>query len=239
MIVGKATYRLTILLLSILLCGGTVYASKAAEEGIKLFMDNNPEEAVPMLRAAIEQEPQRSELFLYLGVAYEQLGEYKQAIEIYRRGLKSAGSDATDFHHNIGTNYLRMGELESAVEHFTKALQANGDYAPAYLNRANTRVKLESYEKAIADYQLYLSLKPDSPQKGSIEEMIALLKEKQELAEAKRLAEEQRRKEEERKRKELLDQVMNSLEESGEETKNLSAGTGDVKEYESEFDIVD
>jgi tetratricopeptide (TPR) repeat protein len=192
-----------------------------------------------MLRAAIEQEPGRTELFLYLGVAYEQLGEYRQAVEAYRRGLTGAGGKKAALHHNIGTNYLRLGELESAEEHFTKALQEDGEYPPAYLNRANTRVKLEQYEKAVADYRLYLSVKPNTPQRGSIEQMIALLQDKQELAEAQRLAEEQKRKEEERKRKELLDQVLNSLEESGEETKNLSAGTGEVKEYEDSFDIVD
>jgi tetratricopeptide (TPR) repeat protein len=202
-------------------------------------MENKPEEAVPMLRAAVEQEPQRTELYMYLGVAYEQLGEYRQAMETYRRALSGAGQKAAPLHHNIGTNLLRMGELEKAVEHFTEALQADGNYAPAYLNRANTRVKLQQYEKAITDYQIYLSLRADSRQKGNIQRMIALLREKQELAEAQQLAEEQRRKEEERKRKELLDEVLSSLEESGEETKNLSAGTGEVKEYEDSFDIVD
>jgi len=202
-------------------------------------MNNSPEEAVPMLRAAIEQEPKRTELFFYLGVAYEQLGEYRQAVETYQKGLQNTGKKKADFHHNIGTNYLRMGELESAVEHFTRALQANGNYAPAYLNRANTRVKLEKYEQAVADYEVYLSLKPNSEQKRNIEQMIALLQEKQELAEARRRAEEERKKEQERKRKELLDQVLGSLEKSEEETKNLSAGTGEVKEYEEDFDIVD
>lgn len=235
----KTIRRCTALLLLMLFCSGTVFASKAAEEGIKRFMNNNPKEAVPMLMAAIEQEPKRTELFFYLGVAYEQLGEYRQAVETYEKGLQNTGEKKADFLHNIGTNYLRMGELESAEKHFTRALQADGNYAPAYLNRANTRVKLEKYEQAVADYEVYLSLKPDSEQKRNIEQMIALLQEKQELAEAKRRAEEQRKKEQERKRKELLDQVLGSLEKSEEETKNLSAGTGEVKEYEEDFDIVD
>ena len=216
----------------------TMLSSDVVEEATKAFMDDNPREAVPLLEAAVQQDPDNEKLYLYLGIAHEQLQEWESAAETYQKGLEIAG-DRTTFLFNLGNNYTRMGEYEKAMDAYTRAIETGGETPPAYLNRANLRVRMEEYQAAVADYRIYLSLRPNTPQRESIERMISLLTDKLRAAEAQRREEERRKKEEERRRKELLDQVLSSLEESSEETKNLQAGTGDVKEYEEDFDIVD
>ncbi len=209
------------------------------EQGIDLFMNNKPEEAAALLQTALRQEPENGRLYLYLAVCYEQMGDFHAAQQIYRDGLPNAGSDKATFYYNMGVNYQRLEEYGRAEDMYKKALELNNELAGAYLNRANVNVRQGEFSDAVADYRVYLSLRPNSSQKESIRQMIALLNKKVVEAERKRLEEERKRREEEQRRQALLDQVLSSLEESGEETKNLSAGTGEVKEYDQEFDIVD
>lgn len=211
----------------------------AKEQGIDLFMDNKPEEAAPLLQTALRQEPENGKLYLYLAVCYEQMGDFHAAQEIYRDGLPNAGSDKATFYYNMGVNYQRLEEHEQAKDMYKKALELNSDLAGAYLNRANLNVRQGEFSDAVADYRVYLSLRPNSDQKDNIQQMIALLNKRVVEAERKRLEEERKRREEEQRQQALLDQVLSSLEESGGETTNLSAGTGEVKEYDQEFDIVD
>ncbi len=220
-----------------LLSAVSIY-SDVVEEATDAFMANKPKEAIPLLQTALEQEPKNEKLYMYLGIAHEQLEEWDAAVEAYQEGL-SVGNDRATFYFNIGNNYVRLGEHEKAIEAYSSAIEAGDGMPAAYLNRANLRVRTESYQKAVADYRVYLSLEPDTPQKQNIEKMIDLLSEKLRITEKKRREEERRKKEEEQRQKELLDQVLNSLEESSGETKNLQAGTGEVKEYEEDFDIVE
>ena len=213
--------------------------ASAKQQGIEFFMNNQPEQAAPLLQTALRQEPQNGKLYMYLAVCYEQMGDFEAAQQIYRDGLPYAGSNKAMFYYNLGVNHQRLEQYDQAEEMYQQALQLNNDMANAYLNRANLYVRKGQFNDAVADYRVYLSLRPNSSQRENIEQMIALLNKKVVEAERQRLEEERKRKEEEQRQQELLEQVLGSLEESGEETKNLSAGTGEVKEYEQEFDIVD
>src|SRR6056297_53555 len=209
------------------------------EQGIDLFMENQPEAAAPLLQTALRKEPQNGRLYMYLAVCYEQLGDFEAALQIYQDGLPHAGSDKATFYYNMGVNYQRLEQYDQAEEMYQEALKLNNNLAGAYLNRANLYVRQAQFDDAVSDYRVYLSLQPSSAQRKNIEQMIALLSQKVVQAERERLEQERLRREEEQRRQALLDQVLNSLEESGEETKGLSEGTGEVKDTEQGFDIVD
>ncbi|MGC9312146.1 MAG: tetratricopeptide repeat protein [Sediminispirochaetaceae bacterium] len=229
---------------SMMLHGQASESGKAAtvdlkEQALKLFMDNKPAEALPLFENALRQSPEEGELYMYLATCYEQMGNIEASIRTYEQGLKHAGSQEAVFYYNLGNNYNRLENYERSLEMYNQAVRRNNQLARAYLNRANVLVRQGECTQAIADYRVYLTLEPDSSQRENIEKMISLLNNKIVLAERQRQEEERRRREEEQRQQELLEQVLNSLEESGEETKNLSAGTGDVKEYSQDFDIVD
>ncbi len=211
--------------------------SDVAKEATEVFMENRPEEAIHLLRTALEKEPENAELYMYLGIAYEQLGDWEAAVDAFEEGL-STGKKRASFLFNIANNYARLQRYEEAERSFSAAIEA-GSMAAAYLNRANLRVREEKFQAAVSDYRMYLSLRPKARQRDKIEEMISLLSKKLRVAEEQRREDARRQKEEKERQEALLDQVLNSLEESSGETKNLSAGTGEVKEYEEDFDIVE
>jgi hypothetical protein len=100
----------------------------------------------------------------------------------------------------------------------------------AYLNRANSRLELEEFQDARQDYIDYLRLDPDSPQRANIEKIIALLG--QAIEEAERA-----RQEELARQQALLNEVLDTLNNASEDTRNLSAGSEEIQEEYEEIDI--
>ncbi|MFW6338209.1 MAG: tetratricopeptide repeat protein [Alkalispirochaetaceae bacterium] len=253
-----------VLLLGLLLCllpTSVLSAQSLLEEGEQLFMENRPSEARPLLEQVVEGSNPPAKAFYYLGVVYEQLERYEEAVELYQRALERPGINRARVLFNMGNNYLHLGDREAAEEAYSRAVEANSDYAPAYLNRANGRVALESYEGALKDYSAYLALEPKSAQRPEIERMMEALRgiiEEQRIAaeeaERRRREEEERRRREEEERRQreeeerrvaeerrqrLLNSVLDSLEGASSETESASAGPEELESYEEELDIAD
>lgn len=215
------------------------YATDFSERGIKLFMENKPQEAAAVLELAAKEAGADEKLFLYLGIAYQQLGKWDEAIASFRKGLATSSLYRHQFLFNIANSFYAQGRSAFALEYYDQALAARGDYAGAYLNRANAKMRLGDYGGAVSDYSLYLSLEPASTQSADIRRLIDLLGSKAAQAERLKAEEEARKLAEERARQALLDEVARSLLEAAEATTNLSAGSGDVQGYDSDLSLDD
>jgi tetratricopeptide (TPR) repeat protein len=205
--------------------------------GEELFMLNKPGEALAFLELAAAEDPAHVRAFQYLGRVYEQLGRFDEAIAAYRKILPKAGAEAARIAFNLGNVYFMKGNAAFAEQFYTQALEEDSSFAPAYLNRANTRVKTGSLKDAAADYELYLSLEPRSPQRPEIERMLSFIREEFAAGERRKLlAEEAARAEAERRRR-LLEEVSASLQSAAEDSQGLSSGTEGVQEYDGEFEL--
>jgi tetratricopeptide (TPR) repeat protein len=205
--------------------------------GEELFMLNKPREALAFLENAIAEDPAHVTAFYYLGMVYQQLGRIDEAIAAYRKILPRAGKESARIAYNLGNAYYMKENTAFAEQFYTQALDEDPVFAPAYLNRANTRVKNGSLKTAIADYELYLSLEPGSPKKPEIERLIAFIREEFAAEERRKLlAEEAARAEAERRRR-LLEEVSASLQSAAEDSRGLSTGAEDVLGYEGEFEL--
>jgi tetratricopeptide (TPR) repeat protein len=202
------------------------------EKGQAAFVANRPQEARPLLEGALAEDPSNETIYLYLGIVYQQLGDTEKAMATFRRGLGVPGTRKDLLYYNIGNNLFSRKEYAAAEEMYSSALAANARLPEASLNRANTRLALKSWEPAIADYTLFLQLRPDDPQRPKIEEVIRLLRGS--------MDEEARRKAEEAARQAaLMDQVLNALNSAGEGTQNLSVESIQVKQDPQDVDIKD
>jgi tetratricopeptide (TPR) repeat protein len=215
-----------------LLLAGLLLSLTPLEQGERLFLDNQPQEALPYLEKALYEAPQDERIYLYLSIVYEQLNNPAKAIQILKRGLGVAKKHRDFFYLNLGNNLFRQEEFTLAAQMYSNALEANGRLAEAYLNRANARLELELYPDAREDYVTYLQMDPLTPQRENIEKIIALLGGI--LAEQERL-----RQEELARQKELLNEVLNTLQNASEDARNLSAGSEKIQEEYEEIDIAD
>jgi tetratricopeptide (TPR) repeat protein len=201
--------RKKIIILSIICClyAAASWAETAFETGEKLFNQNRPREAKPILETALLRDSSNEKIYLYLGNIYEQLNDPADAIDIMRRGLLVARDLKDKLYFNIGNNYFKQGDNTLADKNYTLALAENSVFADAYLNRANVRVRMIKYPEAIDDYKTYLRIKPDAPQREEIEKLIRLLQ--QSIDE----------------QKDLLNSVLNSIKNASVDTQTESAGT--------------
>ncbi len=181
-------------------------AESFLRRGEELYVNDKPAEAIVMFRNALEEEPENERVYLYLGITYEQLGRYREAIEILQKGLDVSSRYRDVILFNIANNHLRLGNRDEAERAYTRAVGENRNMADAYLNRANVRVRDNRYDEAVDDYVVYLNLEPQSSQRDEVEQMIALLRGaiaeqlEREERERQRIAEEERRRREEEER---------------------------------------
>jgi len=209
-----------------------VLTLSSLQQGEQLFLENKPREALPHLEKALYENPQEEKIYLYLGIVYEQLNDPAKSIQILKRGLNVSQGYKDLFYFNLGNNHFRQQEYTVAEQMYSNALQINGALEVAYLNRANARLELEQFQEARQDYIDYLRLDPDTHQRENIEKLIALLGQILENAERKRQEELDRQ-------KALLNEVLNSLKNASEDTRNLSAGSEEIQEEYEEIDIED
>jgi len=245
-----------------------ITAESLLEQGEGLLREQKYTEAEPLFLSTIGQDPSQGKAYIYLSFIYEMQGAREKALGMLKRGLDSAVTSKAQIYYNLGNLLFAEGRYEEAEEQYTQAIALDNRYAGAVLNRGNSRLHQMEFQDTLNDYILYLNLAPQSSQKGQIEQVIGLIREhlQQEEArklaeeearikaeeEAKRLAEEKRKEEErlkqeeaERKRQEeerqqaLLADILNSLQNAGENTEGLSAESEGLEEYEYDVDIED
>jgi tetratricopeptide (TPR) repeat protein len=205
--------------------------------GEELFMLNKPREALAFLENAVAEDPAHVTAFYYLGMVYQQLGRFDEAIAAYRKILPRAGKESARIAYNLGNAYYLKGNTTFAEQFYTQALDEDPVFSPAYLNRANTRVKSGALKTAIVDYELYLSLEPGSPKKPEIERLVTFIREEFAAEERRKLLAEEAAREEAERRRRLLEEVSASLQSAAEDSRGLSTGTEDVLGYEGEFEL--
>ena len=220
-----------------LLISAVCFGQDNFAQGEELFIRNNPAEAAVYLENAIAEDPGDVMAFLYLGIAYEQTGRTDEAIAVYRKILDNAGDLTALVANNLGNAYFKKGSAADAETLYTQAINADRVYAPAYLGRANSRVKKGSLSEAISDYEQYLLLEPRSPQRSNIERLTAAIKAERAEAERRRILAEEAARAEAERRQRLLDEVSASLQSAAGASQGLSSGAEDVEGYDGEFEL--
>ena len=205
--------------------------------GEEMLMHNKPSEALDFLIRAMSEDPSNAVIFLYLGIVYEQLGRYDEAIAVYRRALPIAGSLSATVATNLGNVYFNRGNHVMAEEYYSQAINHNSVFPNAYLARANTRISAGNLQHAITDYEHYLSLEPRAAQRSNIESLINLIRSEFAQEEMRRIIaeEETRRIAEERQR--LLESVSASLQFVADSSQGISFGAEGVEDYEGVFEL--
>ena len=207
---------------------------KTAED---LFINNKPNEAIPLFISALQQEPNNEKIYLFLGISYAQTKNYNKSVETFLEGARKAPKDRDVFYYNAGNIYYILGQYVPADEMYSRALKENANNKHVYLNRANTRLNMQMYEEALADYKVFLAFDHQNYQRESILKLINILESKLTFEKELKIEEEQRKLAEERRRQELLNEVLGSLKNVGSETRNVSAGTEKIGDYAEELDL--
>ncbi len=200
--------------------------------GIDAFRGQRVNEAAAYFIKAMELDPYSPDHPFYIGLCYHQTGRFNDAEMAYENSLALGGSpDLILFHR--GNLRWASGNTQGALEDYTQVIEGNGEsVSAALLNKANLELNQGKYGMALKDYEAYLLKEPDAPDAQNIRRLIALLGadiKAAQLAEIKRAAAEAKRAAEEARRKALMADILESLEDSGEDTKSIGAGPEGIR----------
>jgi len=124
--------------------------------------------AIEELKKAIQHSPLFAKAYKAMGVSYDNLGSYSQAIGCYRNALKL--EPKSDYvYNNLGYSYLLKNELDAAIEAFQKAIELNDNNKRYCNNLGLAYVMKEQYDKA---YEQFKIIEDDT---GAKEKMARLL----------------------------------------------------------------
>lgn len=150
-------------------------ASEAYDTGYNLFASNKPAEAIPYFVTAMEEPGVSPSVYMYLGIAYYQTGQYAQSVDVFKKGLSATGTNKRILAFNAGNSAYAMKDFVVAEQMYSLAAAADPMYADPVLNRANARLSQNKLEDALTDYQQYLVLDPASTQRTQVEAVIKAL----------------------------------------------------------------
>ncbi len=132
-------------------------------------------DAVSELEISISIKSNFAPAYFELGNAHYKKYSYPGAKENYRKAVK-LDKDLIDAYNNLGVISTITGDLADAEKNLKQCLAINPDYAKAYKNLGilyDTKMKKNS--EAISNYNKYLSLRPDCPERGLVKLWIAAL----------------------------------------------------------------
>jgi len=113
------------------------------------------DEALNMIKRAVELDPQNGAYLDSLGWAYFRMGNYDKAEENLRRAAEKTPNDATIQDH-LGELYAKTGQHKLAVAHWERALTEWQRSVPADVDQqdvARVQKKLESTKVKLAQQQ--------------------------------------------------------------------------------------
>jgi Flp pilus assembly protein TadD len=95
-----------------------------------------------------------------LGVAYQSLGHYQEAMKSFNQAVKIK-PDYADAHYNLGVTYGALGRSKDEIEKYKLAIKIRPDYVKAYYNLGVSYKDLGRYQDAIEAYKQAIKIKPE------------------------------------------------------------------------------
>ncbi|MBF0358842.1 MAG: tetratricopeptide repeat protein [Magnetococcales bacterium] len=146
--------------------------------GTALFNLGRRDEAVQVLRGALEKNPGNSQLSEFLkyilktpapdaihgdlqrGIALHQSGKLDEATCWYRKVLAVEPGHVVTL-SNLGAVLLTQGKLAEAIAILNEAISSQPDYVEAHVNLGNAMAAKGELGAAITSYQQAIAIKPD------------------------------------------------------------------------------
>ena len=119
-----------------------------------LLADSEPRKALPYLKEATVLDPNKSEYYFWLGVAYGDSGQESLERKSYTQALKIDPNNVQALTY-MGNNHLRAKKYKEALEYYRMALDLSYDNPQALYNKAVALKKMRRVREeklALLDY---------------------------------------------------------------------------------------
>lgn len=104
------------------------------EQGLVNVKNSHYQEAIGNYKHAISINPSDSDAYIYLGTAYAQLGRKDEAVESYKKGIKTSKTkhDHAKVNYMLGVEHIKLKRYKYAIEFLKIALKNRPGYVEAH-----------------------------------------------------------------------------------------------------------
>lgn len=149
------------------------------QKGTKALKAKEYEPAAAAFEQAIAVDSTNAKATLYLGQAYDKLGQTDKAVETYE--LAAALGQEKAANKQLSTIFLKKANAANKAKKYADALEA-ADKSNSYLDNADARYiaglaaqNLDKKDVAIANFEKYVELKPGAGNVSAVKFTIATL----------------------------------------------------------------
>lgn len=130
--------------------------------GIAQFKQSKNDEAAQAFRRALEFDPKFAPALAYLGLTYEELGQYQEAVKLYDQALAVDDKMAVAS-YLAASNLLKQNTADlSRVEgYLRRAVTLDPSFAEAHLALAKLLVRANRLEQAVVELERVIKLDPE------------------------------------------------------------------------------
>jgi tetratricopeptide (TPR) repeat protein len=127
--------------------------------GTASFKEADYKQAANWYKWAIKADSSNSEAFFNRGNAFRMLKNYEKAFSDFKVAIKLDSSDG-NAHFLFGLSAFYLGNMNASLEGNSEAIKYGSNYgSQAWLNRAETYIRLGENKKAIKDFSAVVELK--------------------------------------------------------------------------------
>lgn len=118
-------------------------------------------EGIGYLRESVQIDPDNSDSYTQIGVAYYKLKQFDSASVNFVRALNLNPSSSTAL-NNLGSVYFESGQYEKALETYQKVLALFPNFVDSHVNMGSALGMLKRYPEAAVSFQNALALDPEN-----------------------------------------------------------------------------
>jgi len=124
------------------------------------FLIKDNRQAAICFEKIVELAPQNPKSHQNLGVFYQSIGKFNEALQCYQRAA-SCDANYAPAYNGAGIVLMTVGQLDTAQQYFAKALQLDPQFADAYSNLAHVFFSKGQLPAAAQSYAKANALNPD------------------------------------------------------------------------------
>jgi predicted TPR repeat methyltransferase len=122
------------------------------------------EEAVQLIRRAIDLEPERATFWNNLGNILFEAGRWTEALQVYERSIELDGDANADVWNNLGVVRRALGRTAEAAQAYEKAIEIDPRHADAYHNMGNLLTGIGRIRESVEFFCTSITLRPRHPE---------------------------------------------------------------------------
>jgi tetratricopeptide (TPR) repeat protein len=134
-------------------------AKRINNAGVVAYHNGHYEKALELFEKCIGIDPEFTEGYNNLGLAYTELNEETKATDAFKKAIE-LNPDLAVTYNNLGYVFYRLGSLEEAVDMYKEAIGRSKDNSSAHTNLGNAYYKLDRIEEAIEAWKRAVEIDP-------------------------------------------------------------------------------